>query len=88
MHLDYHQSANKLRAGTHGRGVYEIQIHYNHFRCTVTFTRSYRKSVVSNSTIIPAGKVRNNSPGSATFTVTRKINPGSYSSTKTISNLT
>lgn len=24
MHLDYNQSANKLRIGTHGRGVYEI----------------------------------------------------------------
>lgn len=26
MHLDYHQNTNKLRIGTHGRGVYEIQL--------------------------------------------------------------
>lgn len=26
MHLDYHQATNKLRIGTHGRGVYEIQL--------------------------------------------------------------
>ncbi|MDQ3020301.1 MAG: hypothetical protein M3R36_06995 [Bacteroidota bacterium] len=26
MHLDYHQSTNKLRIGTHGRGVWEIQL--------------------------------------------------------------
>ena len=87
MHLDYNQSANKLRAGTHGRGVYEIQIN-----TTILDVQSLSLGVTgnqlfSNSTIIPAGKVRNNSPGTATFTVTRKINPGSYSSTKTVSNL-
>ncbi len=26
MHLDYHAATNKLRVGTHGRGVYEIQL--------------------------------------------------------------
>ncbi|MBK8554159.1 MAG: hypothetical protein IPL53_25180 [Ignavibacteria bacterium] len=26
MHLDYHQTSNKLRLGTHGRGVFEIQL--------------------------------------------------------------
>ncbi|HAY33265.1 MAG TPA: YCF48-related protein [Ignavibacteria bacterium] len=39
-------------------------------------------------TIIPSGTVRNNNGATgATFTVTRKITPGNYSSTKTISNL-
>jgi len=26
IHMDYHQATNKLRIGTHGRGVYEIQL--------------------------------------------------------------
>lgn len=26
MHLDYHKATNKMRIGTHGRGVYEIQL--------------------------------------------------------------
>ena len=40
------------------------------------------------ATIIPTGTVKNNNGvAGATFTVTRKITPGSYSSTKTITNL-
>lgn len=40
------------------------------------------------ATITPTGTVKNNNGvASATFNVTRKITPGSYSSTKTISNL-
>lgn len=40
------------------------------------------------STINPTGTVKNNNGGaSATFTVTRLISPGGYSSTKTVSNL-
>lgn len=88
MHLDYHQTANKLRAGTHGRGVYEIQLN-----STVVDVQSLSLGVTGqqlflSSTIIPTGKVKNNSPGTVTFTATRKINPGGYISTKTVSNLT
>ncbi|MBK8551048.1 MAG: hypothetical protein IPL53_08330 [Ignavibacteria bacterium] len=87
MHLDYHQTANKLRAGTHGRGVFEIQIN-----STVVDVQSLSLGVTglqlfSSSTVIPTGKVRNNSPAAVTFMVTRKINPGGYSSTKTVSSL-
>ncbi|MBK9332742.1 MAG: hypothetical protein IPM96_10165 [Ignavibacteria bacterium] len=88
MHLDYHQTSNKLRAGTHGRGVYEIQIN-----STVVDVQSLSLGVTGqqlflSSTIIPSGKVRNNSSAAVTFTALRTINPGGYASTKSISNLT
>lgn len=42
----------------------------------------------TSPTIIPTGTVKNNNgTASATFNVTRKITPGSYVSTKTVSNL-
>lgn len=87
MHLDYNQTANKLRAGTHGRGVYEIQLN-----STIVDVQSLSVGVTGSqlfftSTINPAGKVKNNSPGAVTFSVTRKINPGGYTNTQTISNL-
>ncbi|MBL8008779.1 MAG: hypothetical protein JNJ56_14755, partial [Ignavibacteria bacterium] len=44
--------------------------------------------VYSSLDIIPFGIVKNNNPAEpATFTVTRKITPGSYVSTKTVTNL-
>ncbi len=87
MHLDYHQTSNKLRAGTHGRGVYEIQIN-----SAIVDVQSFSLGLTGNqlfssSTINPIGKVRNNSPGTVTFTAIRKINPGGYTSSITISNL-
>lgn len=45
--------------------------------------------VFNNPTVIPIGTVKNNNGVSAaTFTVTRKITPGNYSSTKSVINLT
>lgn len=41
----------------------------------------------SSTNITPYGKFRNNGTAPATFNVTRKISPGGYSSTKTVSNL-
>ena len=87
MHLDYHQAANKLRAGTHGRGVYEIQINN-----VIVDVQSLSLGLTGNqlfttSTINPSCKVRNNSPSSVTFTAVRKIDPGGYSNTVTVSNL-
>ncbi len=87
MHLDYHRTSNKLRAGTHGRGVFEIQLN-----SAVADVQAYSigdagiKYYASN-TVNPKGTVRNNAPGSATFTSVRKISPGGYMSTKTVSNL-
>lgn len=45
-------------------------------------------NLYSGTTIIPTGTVKNNNGGAtATFNVTRKITPGGYSSTKTLTNL-
>lgn len=88
MHLDYHQSSNKLRAGTHGRGVYEIQINTSVTDVQALSLGLTGSQLFTSSTINPSGKVRNNSPGTVTFYVTRKIDPGAYSSTKTVTNLT
>lgn len=74
IHLDYHASSNKLRVGTHGRGVFEIQL--------ASFTPVDVASVdagvsgiqiFSSSQISPAGTVKNLGNSAASFTVTRKI---------------
>jgi hypothetical protein len=36
MHLDYHLNTNKLRIGTHGRGVYEIQLDAPSIHASIT----------------------------------------------------
>lgn len=87
MHLDYHQTSNKLRAGTHGRGVYEIQINSNIVDVQALSQGLTGNLLFTSSTIIPSGKVRNNSPVSVSFTAIRKISPGGYVSTKNVNNL-
>lgn len=87
MNLDYHQSSNKLRAGTHGRGVYEIQI-----GSTVVDVQSLSLGLTGNqlfttSSINPSGKVRNNSPSAVSFTAVRRIEPGGYTGIVSITNL-
>lgn len=41
MHLDYHDGANKLRIGTHGRGVYEIDMLVSVNNLSTTVPGSY-----------------------------------------------
>ncbi len=78
----------------HGGGVY---------KCVATYTDSTVSSSIdvqvtsvgttgtayfSSSTIVPEGTVKNNNGGApASFTVTRTISPGGYTSTKSVSGL-
>lgn len=41
MHLDYHSGINKLRLGTHGRGVYEIDVLSSLNNISTTIPKSY-----------------------------------------------
>lgn len=88
MHLDFHAGTNKLRIGTHGRGVYEIQL--------ASFAAKDVSSVdaglsgvqtFSSVNVTPSGSVKNLGSASASFTVTRKINPGGYISTVNVNSL-
>src|SRR5690606_11942546 len=41
MHLDYHDAAGKLRIGTHGRGVYELDMLVSINNLSTTVPDSY-----------------------------------------------
>lgn len=82
MHLDYHSASGRLRLGTHGRGTWEIQL-----RTTPSDAQAYSLGETGNryypvSTISPKGQIRNNSFNTSNISVTRKIEPGGYISTK------
>ncbi len=87
MHLDYHRTSNKLRAGTHGRGVFEIQLNSVVADVQSLSIGDAGSKLYAASTINPKGIVKNNASGTATFTVVRKINPGGYLSAQTVTNL-
>ena len=87
MHLDYHRTANKLRAGTHGRGVLEIQLNSVVADVQSLSIGDAGSKLYTTSTITPKGLVKNNASGAATFISVRKISPGGYTSTQTVNNL-
>jgi len=77
-----------------GSNVYKLNIVYtdnpasSNIDVQVISVGSSGSQIYPSPTIIPSGVVRNNNGADpATFTVTRKITPGNYVSTKTISNL-
>lgn len=80
----------------HGGGVYKLNINYNILTDPLVFPIDVQVTSLGDlgTKIFPAnftypfGKVKNNSLTSAvSLNVTRKINPGGYVSTKTVSNL-
>ncbi len=75
-------------------GLFKMNIVYNDVTVTAQVDvqalslGSLGTAYYESATITPSGTVKNNNGvASATFTVTRKITPGSYVSTKTVSNL-
>ncbi len=77
-----------------GSNVYKLNITYTDAPVVVNIdVQSLSLGAIGNqyyssSTIIPSGTVKNNNgAASATFNVTRKISPGGYISTKTVTNL-
>ena len=88
MHLDFHRATNKLRIGTHGRGVYEIQLS-SFLPNDVASVDAGPAGIVTlpNNSYQSFGTVRNNGLSPAAFTVTRKIVEAGISNTVTISAL-
>ena len=77
-----------------GSNVYKLNIAYTdspvlaNIDAQVTSLGNTGFQLYSTSTIIPFGTVKNNNAAEpATFTVTRKISPGGYTSTKSVSAL-
>lgn len=85
IHLDYHAATQKLRVGTHGRGVFEIQLAgFIPVDAASVYPGPSGLQVYASTMIVPQGIVKNLGTADATFSVTRKIQPGNYSSTKSV----
>ncbi|MBX7043206.1 MAG: hypothetical protein K1X85_09905 [Ignavibacteria bacterium] len=88
MHLDFHRASNKLRIGTHGRGVYEIQLS-SFAPNDVASVDAGPAGIVTfpDASYQSSGTVRNNGLSSAGFTVTRRIVEAGITNTVSIAAL-